>query len=71
VYFGYPIYSSLLVVYTSTALAVYSRRNVVLIAIGMFWFLLKSVVEENFLKSDPEYAAYMKRVRARWIPFVV
>jgi len=70
-YVRHPLYTSLLVVDLSVALAVYSPRNVVLIAIGMFWFLLKSVVEEGFLKSDPQYAAYMQRVRARWIPFVV
>jgi protein-S-isoprenylcysteine O-methyltransferase Ste14 len=70
-YVRHPLYTSLLVVYLSTALANYSVRNVVLIAIGMFWFLLKSMVEESFLKSDPRYAAYMQRVRARWIPFVI
>lgn len=70
-YMRHPLYASLLVVDLSVALAVYSPRNVVLIAIGMFWFLLKSVVEESFLKLDPQYAAYMQRVRARWIPFVI
>jgi protein-S-isoprenylcysteine O-methyltransferase Ste14 len=67
----HPIYTSLLVIYTSTALAVYSPRNVVLIAIGMFWFLLKSVVEERFLREDPQYPACKQKVRFRWIPFVV
>lgn len=57
----HPIYTSLLIIYTSTALALYSPRNVVLIAIGMFWLLLKSVVEERFLREDPQYAAYMQK----------
>lgn len=70
-YMRHPIYTSLLIIYTSTALAVYSPRNVVLIAIGMFWFLPKSVVEERFLREDPQYPAYMQKVRFRWIPFVV
>lgn len=70
-YMRHPIYTSLFVVYIAVALRLYSSRNAVLIAIGMFWFVLKSIVEENFLKSDPQYAAYMQRVRARWIPFIV
>jgi len=32
---------------------------------------VKSLVEEDFLRADPQYAAYMQRVRARWIPFLV
>jgi len=28
-------------------------------------------VEEDFLRADPQYAAYMKKVRARWIPYVI
>lgn len=70
-YMRHPIYTSLFVVFFSTALRLYSPRNVVLIAIGMFWFVLKSIVEERFLREDPQYATYMQRVRARWIPFVV
>lgn len=31
-------------------------------------FMIKSVVEENFLKSDPTYAQYMQQVRSRWFP---
>jgi protein-S-isoprenylcysteine O-methyltransferase Ste14 len=70
-YVRHPIYTSLFVVYISVALTLYSRRNVILIAIGMFWFVLKSFVEESFLQADPQYAAYMQKVRARWIPFIV
>jgi len=36
--------------------------------LGIFWFVLKSVVEESFLRSDPKYADYMQRVRWRWLP---
>jgi len=32
---------------------------------------VKSLVEEDFLRTDPEYAAYMRKVRARWIPFLI
>jgi protein-S-isoprenylcysteine O-methyltransferase Ste14 len=38
----------------------------------VFWFIpIKSLVEEDFLRQDPQYATYMKTVRARWIPFVI
>jgi hypothetical protein len=38
----------------------------------VFWFIpVKSIVEENFLRADPQYAAYMKTVHARWIPFLI
>jgi protein-S-isoprenylcysteine O-methyltransferase Ste14 len=70
-YMRHPVYTSLMVVFTSVALSLYSVRNVVLIAIGIFWFLLKSMVEERFLREDPQYAAYMQKVRFRWIPFVI
>jgi hypothetical protein len=46
-------------------------RNVLILGLGILWFLIKSIVEENFLRADPQYAVYLRRVRARWIPFVV
>jgi protein-S-isoprenylcysteine O-methyltransferase Ste14 len=39
--------------------------------LGIVWFLVKSLVEERFLRTDPEYSAYMGRVRRRWIPGVL
>jgi protein-S-isoprenylcysteine O-methyltransferase Ste14 len=32
---------------------------------------VKCLVEEDFLRADPQYAAYRQRVWARWIPFVI
>jgi protein-S-isoprenylcysteine O-methyltransferase Ste14 len=46
----------------------YSLRNLVLIVIGASLFVIKSFMEEEFLKQDPAYADYMRRVRRRWIP---
>jgi protein-S-isoprenylcysteine O-methyltransferase Ste14 len=57
--------------YLAVALRIYSPRNVTLLAIAVFWMLVKSFVEESFLRTDPQYAAYMTRVRVRWIPFVI
>ena len=71
-YMRHPIYTGALVLYTAFALPAYSPRNVLLFGLGMFWFIpIKSLVEEGFLRKDPEYAAYMRNVRARWIPFVL
>lgn len=70
-YMRHPIYTSVMINYIAVALSVYSVRNVILVAIGMFWFVLKSIVEESFLRQDPQYAGYMKTVRARFIPFVI
>ena len=56
----------------SFALRAYSPLNALLIGLGVFWFIpVKSLVEEDFLRHDPQYAAYMQRVRARWIPYVI
>jgi protein-S-isoprenylcysteine O-methyltransferase Ste14 len=53
-------------------LRAYSPLNALLLGLGVFWFIpVKSLVEEDFLRQDPQYADYMKRVRARWIPFVI
>jgi protein-S-isoprenylcysteine O-methyltransferase Ste14 len=68
----HPVYTGVLLTHTAFVLRAYSPTNAVLMGLGVFWFIpIKSLVEEDFLRADPQYAAYMKRVRARWIPFVV
>lgn len=67
----HPIYTGLFLGYLAIALRAFSPRNVAVLALGSLWFAIKSVVEENFLKLDPQYAAYLVQVRARWIPFMV
>jgi len=67
----HPIYAGGFVLIISVMLRSYSPLNAVLFSLGMLWFAIKSVVEENFLRSDPEYAAYMQRVRWRWVPGLV
>lgn len=70
-YLRHPIYTGVLISYLAFGLRAYSPRNVLLFALGVFWIIpIKSIVEENFLRQDPQYAEYMQRVRARWIPFV-
>jgi protein-S-isoprenylcysteine O-methyltransferase Ste14 len=71
-YMRHPVYTGGLLTNIAFLLSAFSPLNALLIALGAFWFIpVKSLVEEDFLRSDPQYAAYMKRVRARWIPFLV
>ena len=68
----HPVYTGVLVAQTAFVLRAYSPLNLLLLAMGVLWFIpIKSLVEEDFLRTDPRYAAYMQRVRARWIPFVI
>jgi protein-S-isoprenylcysteine O-methyltransferase Ste14 len=70
-YMRHPIYTGLFLGYFGLALRAYSPRNTVILALGTSWFVIKSVVEESFLSADPQYANYLRRVRARWIPFII
>jgi len=69
-YVRHPIYTGLFLAAIGVALRAYTLRNVVILGLGIFWLMIKSIVEENFLRADQQYAAYLQRVRARWIPFV-
>jgi protein-S-isoprenylcysteine O-methyltransferase Ste14 len=71
-YMRHPVYTGLLFTHLAFVLHAYSPLNALLMGLGVFWFIpVKSLVEEDFLCYDPQYAAYMQRVRARWIPFVI
>jgi protein-S-isoprenylcysteine O-methyltransferase Ste14 len=67
----HPIYTAVFFSIVATGLSAYSPVNTVLFALGIFWWIVKSLVEENFLRKDPEYAAYLERVRWRWIPGII
>jgi protein-S-isoprenylcysteine O-methyltransferase Ste14 len=67
-YVRHPIYSAISLSIIAAALNAYSPWNLTIFALGIFWFALKIVVEESFLRSDPGYADYMQRVRWRWLP---
>jgi protein-S-isoprenylcysteine O-methyltransferase Ste14 len=68
----HPVYTSGFLAALAFLLRAYSPQNALLLGFGVFWFIpVKSLVEEDFLRADPQYADYMRRVRARWIPFVV
>ena len=70
-YVRHPIYTGLFLGFLGLTLRAFSPRNALIVGLGIVWFLIKSVVEESFLRPDPVYSSYLQRVRARWIPFVV
>ena len=68
----HPVYTGGFLTTLAFLLRAYSPLNALLMLLRILWFIpIKSLVEEDFLRADPEYAAYMQKVRARWIPFVV
>ena len=67
----HPIYSGLFIAMLAFVLRSYSPLNLLLASAIVALFMVKSVVEERFLRDDPEYAAYLRRVRRRWIPGIV
>jgi protein-S-isoprenylcysteine O-methyltransferase Ste14 len=71
-YMRHPVYTGGLLTSLAFALRAYSPQNALMLGLGVFWFIpVKSLVEEDFLRADPHYAAYMKKVRARWIPYLL
>lgn len=64
----HPVYTGIFVNYLALVLQRFSGGNLLLVTLGALWFMVKSVVEERFLAADPEYAAYLGRVRWRWVP---
>ena len=67
----HPIYTGVYLAYAALALQNWSLRNASIFAVGGALFIIKSFVEENFLRQDVEYARYVARVRWRWIPYVI
>jgi protein-S-isoprenylcysteine O-methyltransferase Ste14 len=67
----HPIYSGLFIGLLADCLAYYSLRNLLITGCAVFWFCIKSLVEESFLKKDHAYAAYLQRVRWRWFPGLI
>jgi protein-S-isoprenylcysteine O-methyltransferase Ste14 len=64
----HPIYTGVFIALVSFVLRSYSPLNLALAVTLMILFMVKSVVEERVLRDDPEYAAYLRQVRWRWLP---
>jgi protein-S-isoprenylcysteine O-methyltransferase Ste14 len=67
-YVRHPIYSGLFLAWLSLCLRQYSRLNLVLFLTICILYVIKSLVEEGFLRHDPAYASYLQDVRYRFIP---
>lgn len=67
----HPIYSGIFLSFLAWTLRVYSLRGVVVAVIWCSLFVVKSIIEESFLREDPVYADYLARVRWRWFPGLV
>ena len=67
----HPLYGAELVLQLGFVLGNPSPRN------GLLWLLaivlqtLRARTEERFLRADPEYGAYLARVRSRFVPGVI
>ncbi|HEU5217381.1 MAG TPA: methyltransferase [Gemmatimonadales bacterium] len=64
----HPIYSALFLAEVCVIFENYSARNFALSLVFLGLFVIKSLMEESFLRQDPRYAQYMREVRYRWIP---
>ena len=69
-YVRHPIYTGIFLSLIALQLSGFSWRNLLLDSISAGLWIVKTFVEERFLRQNPEYAAYMKRVRWRWFPWI-
>lgn len=70
-YIRHPIYTVVFLTYVSLNLQCFSIVNLVMTTTVFSLFMLKSLAEEEFLKKDTDYVAYMQKVKYRWIPYVL
>lgn len=67
----HPVYTGIFVTYFGFLLGAYSPINFALLSIFTIVFVIKSFIEEGFLKNDPEYAAYLQKVKWRWFSGII
>jgi protein-S-isoprenylcysteine O-methyltransferase Ste14 len=67
----HPIYTAVFLMVIAGALRSFSMWNLLLYSMAIFLFVARTLAEEDFLRTDPSYAAYMQRVRWRWFPGVL
>src|SRR5215469_1128407 len=64
----HPIYTVTFVGFLAFVLRGYSLLTLTLAVVLVVLLMVRSVVEESFLREDPGYSAYLQTVRWRWIP---
>lgn len=67
----HPIYSALFLAEVCVVLEGFSWLNLALSVGFLGLFVIKTLMEESFLRVDPAYRRYMEEVRYRWVPGVV
>ena len=67
-YVRHPVHTGIFVTYLGLILRSYSPVNLATVIILSGLWIIKSFIEEGFLKKDPIYAEYMRRVKFRWFP---
>lgn len=64
----HPIYTGTFVSLLAFVLRSYSVLNLTTAFVLIVLLMIRGVVEERFLREDPNYAAYLQEVRWRWFP---
>jgi protein-S-isoprenylcysteine O-methyltransferase Ste14 len=67
----HPIYTGLFLAWVVLTLHRFSVANLTLLIVIVALYVIKSVVEEGFLRDDPAYAEYLRQVRHLFIPGVL
>ena len=64
----HPMYAGYLVFHVSVMILMFAPMNILIYGIGWAAQILRLKAEENLLSQDPDYAAYMQKVRWRLVP---
>lgn len=64
----HPIYTGTFVSLFAFVLRSYSVLNLTMAVVLIALLMIRGIVEEQFLREDAGYAAYLKEVRWRWFP---
>lgn len=64
----HPIYTATFISLAAFVLRSFSPLNLTIAAALILALMLRGVVEEQFLRADPAYAAYLAEIRWRWCP---
>jgi len=63
-----PIYTGTFVSLFAFVLRSYSPLNLTMAVVLIGLLMFRGIVEEQFLRENADYAAYLKEVRWRWFP---
>lgn len=70
-YARHPIHTGELIFLISYILSSFTLLNFTLLMMGFIFIVVKSLVEESFLKDDKDYQEYCKKVPWRWVPKLI